>query len=221
MAALCSAGNNYSAGNPTPLQISGTDFTAVAFCDPTSLPAASNQIVICKRSSNIGSISWELGFWNRKLRFAISDAVAAYEIVESAALAATPGPLWIAGTKQSSFIRCYINSSASVVAASSPSNMASTTAALAIGRYGGTDEQAFVGRIGEAAVWAKALSATELDAIFHGVSPLFIRRDFLRGYWPLFGLGSPAADLSGNGCNATKLGSPTVAAHPPVGKLAA
>jgi hypothetical protein len=221
MARLCSAGNNLSAGNPTSLQISGSEITVFAFCDPTSLPAASNQIVICKRGSAISTISWELGFWNRKLRFATSDAVTNYEIVESAALAATPGPLFIVGHKQAGFNRVYINSLASVVAAAAPTNIASTSAALAIGRYGGTDEQAFVGRIAEAAVWNKALSGNELDALLHGVCPLHIRRDFLRGYWPLFGLGSPEADLSGSGANASLLGSPTSAAHPPVGKLAA
>lgn len=182
----------------------------MAFCIPTSLPAAATQQVAAKRGANITTIAYEMGFWNQKLRFALSDASAVYDFVESPVLGATPGPMWITGVKQGGAIRCYINASLQNSAASG-ANLTNTTAGFRIGQ----DDSGlpFVGVICEVAVWAKAFSLNEIAAIVNGVSPLFVRRAQLRGYWPVWGAGSPEVDLSGFKNNAALVGAPSLAHH--------
>ena len=72
------------------------------------------------------------------------------------------------------------------------------------------------GHIAEAAIWNVALTAAEVTVLAKGVSPLFIRRQNLVAYWPLYGLHSPETDFSGNNRVMTLNNGPTRGNHPPV-----
>jgi hypothetical protein len=69
--------------------------------------------------------------------------------------------------------------------------------------------------IAEAALWNVALTASEITALAAGVRPSRVRPGALKGYWPLFGLGSYEPDLSGKGNNGTLIGT-SYANHAPV-----
>lgn len=73
------------------------------------------------------------------------------------------------------------------------------------------------GSVAEVAIWDIALTPDEIAALGKGVSPLLIQPQNLKGYWPLYGAGSPEPDLSGNRNNATITGSVSAANHAPVG----
>lgn len=47
------------------------------------------------------------------------------------------------------------------------------------------------GDLAEVGIWNVALTAAEIALLAAGVSPLFVRRASLRGYWPLYGSYSP------------------------------
>lgn len=81
----------------------------------------------------------------------------------------------------------------------------------------GTDGP-MVGRIAEAAIWSVALVAGEIAALAAGFSPLFIRPDALKAYWPLGGpLSSNDADNDIAGAyHMTSSGSPSTADNPPI-----
>lgn len=66
----------------------------------------------------------------------------------------------------------------------------------------------FVGRLADVAIWNTALSAHEALALASGVRPYHIRNNgSLKAYFPLDGIGSSEADLSGNAIAATLTGT--------------
>lgn len=73
----------------------------------------------------------------------------------------------------------------------------------------------FSGRIAEAAVWNAVLTASEIAALASRVSPHRIRPTALQLYVPVYGVGSPEPDYSGNARHMT-ISGPTVADHPPL-----
>lgn len=77
----------------------------------------------------------------------------------------------------------------------------------------------FAGDVGSVAIWDKKLSDGEAVSLGLGVSPNKVRRSSLKGYWPLWGAGSPEPDLSGNGLNGVLTGT-TVSNQPPMGAFA-
>jgi len=82
----------------------------------------------------------------------------------------------------------------------------------------GSQDYAFDGIIADAAIWNVALAAGEISALAAGYSPLFIRPDALKAYWPMGGaLSANDSDNDIAGAfNMTSSGSPTTADHPPV-----
>jgi hypothetical protein len=95
-----------------------------------------------------------------------------------------------------------------------------STGNLEIGRTNANNANRFDGRIAEVGIWDVALSDAEFGALAKGASPLRFRRDHLKGYWPLFGVAYPEADLSGNVNNPTQVGTVNAANHSPVGRIA-
>ena len=74
----------------------------------------------------------------------------------------------------------------------------------------------FEGRLAEAGVWNVALSDSEMEALAAGMSPLMVRPDALKAYWPLFpgeGAGD-ATDWAGSN-PMVEGGTVTATAHPP------
>jgi hypothetical protein len=89
------------------------------------------------------------------------------------------------------------------------------TGGLEIGRVI-NDTILFNGRIAEAAIWNVALTDAEFLALARGVPPNRIRRQSLKGYWPLHGISSPEVDLSGLAHPGTITGA-IAANHSPTG----
>lgn len=104
-------------------------------------------------------------------------------------------------------------------AITSAKSIASSATAFTVGRSGAA-VLPMNGRIAEVAIWAAGLSDGEMAALAKGVSPLRIRRSSLRGYWPLFGVAYPEADLAGTPSNLAQNGSVPAFNHAPVGRLA-
>jgi len=91
--------------------------------------------------------------------------------------------------------------------------------ATVIGRSGdSTPTEYWDGEIAEAAIWNVQLSLTDIEALAAGFSPLFVRPDALKAYWPMGGaLSANDSDNDIAGAfNMTSSGSPTTADHPPV-----
>lgn len=85
-------------------------------------------------------------------------------------------------------------------------------------RVGMNDSSSFIwdGRIAEPAYWNHALSDREVKRLFeyrYEMGPLLVRRDRLKGYWPLFGFDSPEKDFSGSAIDGTLTGT-LRAGHP-------
>lgn len=74
------------------------------------------------------------------------------------------------------------------------------------------------GLLAELGVWTVRLSGDEKLALANGISPNQIRRDQLVLYLPLYGAGSPEADLSGNRNNGSLTGTLS-GNHSPSGRL--
>jgi len=75
----------------------------------------------------------------------------------------------------------------------------------------------FAGGTAEAAIWDAALTDAEILALAQGDSPLLVRPENLRGYWPLGGeFGENDADHSGAGNDLTADGGPGWMTHPPI-----
>lgn len=115
-------------------------------------------------------------------------------------------------------LKVYLNGTQEA-SATSNRTIQNTATGVTIGRYADAGG-AFDGRIAEAGVWNVALTAAEIAALAKGVSPLLVHPGNLKGYWPIWGIASPEADLSGNANNPTINGSLPVADHAPVGPYA-
>ena len=74
------------------------------------------------------------------------------------------------------------------------------------------------GKIAEVAVWNVALSPAEMAVLAKGVSPTMMRRTALKHYTPVWGIGSPEPDYSGNSTNMTLTGTGPLSPHPPVAR---
>lgn len=98
-------------------------------------------------------------------------------------------------------------------------SIGNTVQPLTFGRYSDAFANMMNGKLAEVAIWNVALTDNEMAALSIGVSPLMIRRNALKGFWPLYGTGSGEADLSGNVNTAGIGGSVPAADHAPVGRL--
>lgn len=75
------------------------------------------------------------------------------------------------------------------------------------------------GSIGHFAVWTVQLTAGEMTSLAAGATPTLIRPSSLIVYYPLWGVSTTEADLSGNAQSGTCTGT-TVVGDPPVGGYA-
>lgn len=153
-----------------------------------------------------------------KLTFAVSpnDPV-------TGATALTAGPWYGCGCRKNGSgagsLEVYINGVSDGTAASTQANLNNSPEVLRFGRGNNVTEQ-MDGRLAEIAIWDVSLSQDEFAALGKGACPLLIRRDHLKGYWPLLGVAYPEPDLSGNGNHGTQNGTVGAANHAPVGRLA-
>lgn len=68
------------------------------------------------------------------------------------------------------------------------------------------------GRIAEAGLWDVALTPAEIASLARGISPLCVRPQNLRAYWPLIGRAAPDLELM-QGLSVNIINSPGTAAH--------
>lgn len=96
---------------------------------------------------------------------------------------------------------------------STANNTPSSIAATSLAQPDAMDTARLNGRLAEAAVWDVALSDQEVVILALGASPLLVRPQSLRAYWPLIGRYDPEIDLRG-GFPLTLTASPATADHP-------
>jgi len=122
----------------------------------------------------------------------------------------------VAGTIDSSGnMRAYINGSGSTgqTGTHNPASL-NQTGVGCLARSTSYDYFCFEGRIAEAAIWDVDLATDEIAVLAAGFSPLFVRPQNLKAYWPLIrkGSGVDNPDLVG-GLDLTDYNSPGDAAH--------
>lgn len=79
----------------------------------------------------------------------------------------------------------------------------------------GANDNHFAGRLAELGIWNVALTDEEIAALAKGSSPLRIRPESLKGYWPFYGVGSPEPDYSSAGQHMTLVNTPAQGDHCP------
>jgi hypothetical protein len=193
-------------------KITGIGGEVSLFCWCESDLASSDQLLFGKWSSLVAGRSYRLGInatnsYVMQVYDGVSLATAISTTARSSALHAIGGSF--SPTAGGNYVRVYVNGAQehSIAALAS---IQDTTSHLQIGETH-TDSNDFDGRIGGCAIWGAALNDDEHKALYHGVSPLTIRRGALLGWWPLLG-GSPEPDLSGH-FNMVVVAGTTLAAY--------
>lgn len=197
------------------LDIVGTALTIAAWVKSTG--SGTNQVCIAKGFSSITARQYRLTNNGGALSFDIGDS-AGEENVSAAGIANNVWAHWGAvknGTGAGA-LRAFLNGVVTIAASSK--TIQDTTARLTIGQF---DDGVYgiAADVAELAIWDVALSDAELAALAKGVSPLFFRRTSLRGYWPLYGVAFPEADLSGYANHLPQVGTVASASHAPVSRI--
>lgn len=216
-------GNNYfDVGDFGPIDITGTVLTLAGWFKPNAVNAS--QDLLCKRNNAGTVLQYELRIDSTgKAYFLIGNGGNSYDDAVGATTLSTGAWQHMAGVKSgtgASAVKVYLNGSQDGADTSNLS-IGNTTLHLTIGRMSDSTQFPFNGLLAELAIWDIDLSALEVAALAKGLCPLMFRRDHLKGYWPLFGIGTNEPDLSGNGAIGTLNGSVAQADHAPVGRLVA
>ena len=212
-----SAGNYLSVGDVAAIDITGTALTVVCWLRPDTIGAEDE--IISKRDSGSTDFQYSLHIASGgAIGFRIGDGGGTFDTA-AGGTAVTTG-VWhhLAGVKNGTGVNALKGYCDGVEQASVTSNVAigDSAQALVFGRISNSDTNITDGLLAEIAIWNVALSPGELAALAKGVSPLLIRPQSLKGYWPLLGTGSPERDYSGQGNAATIVGSVAAGNHPPV-----
>jgi hypothetical protein len=121
----------------------------------------------------------------------------------------------VAGTCDGTNTKVWVNGAQDGTIASAADNIQSVSGADTV-QFGDRIGAAFLnGTLAEVAIHKVALGANELLASAKGALPHRIQPTNLLGYWPLYGIGSPEPDFSGNGRGGTLTGT-AAANHAPV-----
>lgn len=88
-------------------------------------------------------------------------------------------------------------------------NLISTGANMYLGTYNNGASNSYPGKIAELGIWNVTLTFNEMLALGHNVSPTWVRKTALVGYWPETGAGGASVDpdFSGNKINGTITGT--------------
>jgi hypothetical protein len=175
MARDFSGANALTGATKTPLEITGTAFTVAAWIFLDSL-TSTNQNILRKISQGY-ILDIET---TNVLRGVVLDGPVSFEIVNGNVL---PTGAWthVAVVKDGTgagALRLYKNGA---LDGSATSNKSAAQDGSGIRIGGGSLD----GKIAEGAVWAEALSVPNIARLAQGFSPLLIRPQVLRGYWPL------------------------------------
>jgi hypothetical protein len=120
-------------------------------------------------------------------------------------------------TYDGSTFRFYVNGASNGTQARTVTIQTSTQN-LRLGVQGSAGSNRLDGKLAEVAIWKGVqLSDNEILSLAKGAKPHMFRTSNLEMYMPLWGAGSPEADLSGKKNNGTLTGT-TPAAHSPTGR---
>ena len=196
-----SIGNYLNVGTPAAVDITGTRMTMSAWVKPP-LTGFGNQQVACKFGNGLVDLQYSLQMGNPGLvAFAIADGAGGADGATGVTEMRVNRWGHIAGIKDgtgANAIRAYANgkldgtATSNLVIATDPSPFRIGTRS----NDGGSNQ--YNGHIAHLAIWADVLTDYEIYLLSMGVSPLAIRSQTIRGYWPLndYGTSGQARDLS-------------------------
>ncbi len=119
------------------------------------------------------------------------------------------------GVSESALVHhAYIDGGSKGSDTSTDENFPVSVDATSIGRLVRLNPAAYTaGKIAEVGIWDVVLTDGEVKGLAAGLSPVTVRPANLVSYWPIYGLGSPEPDLSGNKNNLTLTNAPAAANH--------
>lgn len=195
------SGNYFDCTNPTPTNITGTQITLAAWIRPGA------------DLTNLGIIQK----WSPDNHYIL--------VVDAGSkiLAGFGGIIFATGatnvvSDQWQHIVALMNGTATFVYLNgvqdatngSVTNMATTSSSVLLGSE--------IGLQAESAIWNIGLTPAEVLALSKGMSPLLLRPQNLKAYWPMHGSASPEKDYSGNGVHVVTVNGTVPAGdrNPPV-----
>ena len=197
------------------LDISGTPMTVSAWVFPTTLPTngriagKDSQTAVTPRGWNLHTSAGNL------FRFEILDASGGgYNLTTAASTG-----VWahVCGVHNSGVRNSLYKNGAEAAFNTNSRTLADTAFDFTIGRNPSVATSAFNGRIAEVAIWASALTATQVAALARGANPLMFNKSTLRAYYPLYsGAAANEPDLSGGQQLLTEVGTVAGGNHAPV-----
>jgi hypothetical protein len=204
-------GNDYiTTGRTTDTTFKAGPFTASAWLYPTAIPSAGNASAYVAGDFMNGL---ELRIENGGPLTALHQFVTG-DLTSTGILSTnvwTHAVFTAAGNNTAVTLTWYINGVASGTSSSYGANyFANFGTNIHIwlgGGAGGASPERWVGNFADVAIWSGVLSASEIKALSQGAHPNTIRPQSLLDWWPLDGLQSPEADLSGAGFNGTLNGT--------------
>lgn len=214
------AGDYLNVGDAAAIDIVGTALTIHAWIKADAVSGAARSIVGKDIGSAVTAVQYYLHLNGGRPGFNIGDAAGTDSVLAAAALSTGVGYV-LGGRKNGTGAGALSVWQDGVLVGSTTSNrsIAGTAEPLRLGGRSSNDSK-FDGLLAEIAIWDVALSDAEMVALARGADPWRVRRLNLKGYWPLFGVAYPEADLSGNRNNATLVGTVGVGPHhPPVRPL--
>jgi len=210
------AGNYLDAGDVSAIDITGTALTIAVWAFPDNL---NDRMLIAKDGGGANTIQYRIWHANGsvQMQFDIGDSTN----FDNASGGSITTGAWqhfalVKNGTGAGALKGYKNAG-EVASGTSNRTIANQAATLRFGGRSADGFGPFDGKLADIGIWDAALTVAELSALAKGVSPLFVRPANLKGYWPMWGVGSPEADLSGNANNATVTGTVPVGDHAPVG----
>lgn len=201
-------------GDVAAIDITGANMSLACWFNPDG--TGINQFLISKRNSGV-AIQYGLYVNNsNQIQFEFEDGGTTPAADTTTATISAGSWQHAAGVCSSQNGEAFLNGTGSGTPAAGPL-IGNTTNVLKIGEAGSvaTDNDfPFNGRICEVAIWDVALSDGEVMSLANGVLPIYVRRNSLKGYWPLWTT-NQLQDLSGNNNPGTLTGG-AYGAHAPV-----
>jgi concanavalin A-like lectin/glucanase superfamily protein len=211
-------GNYLEIGDVAAIDITGTALTLAAWVRPDV--ASGNKWILAKDHNTISISQYRLFIQANKAGITVYDG-GSFDSIEGVTSVPTTAWSHLCGVKNGTGVgalKIFLNGleDGSVT---SNRTIQNSTQPLRIGNRGSNDVP-FDGQIAECAIWDVPLNAAEIAALAEGVNPLLIRPANLKGYWPLWGTGTPEPDYSGQANFATTTGTvPAGASSPPISPL--
>lgn len=205
-------------GDVAAIDITGTALTLACWVNLDVTTAT--MFFIAKRNAGV-AIQYSLYFDDAsdRIRFEVADGGITPGLVANTSAITAGTWFHCAGILSGSEMRAYRNGVASADSGEGVS-IGNTTNALKLGEAGSiaTDNDfPLNGKLAEVGIWNVRLSDGEITSLAGGVSPGLVRRNSLKGYWPLWST-AHLMDLSGN-ANAGTLTGGLNAAHAPVAPM--